>query len=86
MNQFLLSAPKLNYVMSQKGKVQLERKGFVYVQEKTRNRRIYWRCVNYTTKMCCRGRIHTNLDGHIYKETPHRHKPFDIDRISKARK
>lgn len=63
--------------MSQKGKAQLEHNGFVFVREKTRDKKIYWRCIHYTTKHKCRGRVHTDLDEQIIKETPHTHKPFD---------
>ncbi|XP_070506021.1 modifier of mdg4-like isoform X35 [Chironomus tepperi] len=73
-----LSTSKVNYVLSQKGKAQLEHNGYVFVREKTRDQKIYWRCINYTTKYKCKGRIHTYLDERIIKETPHCHKPFEI--------
>lgn len=60
--------------MSQKGKPQLEHKGNVYVREKVREKKIYWRCIRYTTKCKCRGRIHTDLNERIIKETMHCHK------------
>lgn len=67
--------------MSQKGKAQLEHNGFVFVREKTRDKKIYWRCVYYTTKYKCRGRIHTDLNETIIKETSHCHKPFESKRV-----
>lgn len=69
--------------MSQKGKYQLEHNGNVFVREKTRDKKIYWRCINYTTKLKCRGRIHTDLNEKIIKETEHSHKPFDSKRTNK---
>lgn len=76
---------KINYVMSQKGKEQLEHKGNVYVQEKIREKKIYWRCIRYTTKSKCRGRIHTDLNEQIIKETPHCHKPFESKKNDKLK-
>lgn len=67
----------MKYVLSQKGKAQLEHNGNVFVQEKTREKKIYWRCIHYTTKHKCRGRVHTDLEERIIKETAHSHKPYE---------
>lgn len=71
--------------MSQKGKLQLEHNGNLYVKEKTRDMKIYWRCIQYTTKCKCRGRIHTDLNDRIIKETPHSHKPFETKKLEKLK-
>ncbi|KAG5672371.1 hypothetical protein PVAND_002503 [Polypedilum vanderplanki] len=70
---------KFSYVISQKGKPQLEHNGYVFVKEKEREKKVYWRCIYYTTKYKCRGRIHTEaIDNKIIKETPHCHKPLEV--------
>lgn len=71
--------------MSQKGKVQLEHNGNVFVKEKNRNKKIYWRCIQYTTKHKCKGRVHTDLNEQIIKETEHSHKPFETKKHNKEK-
>lgn len=71
--------------MSQKGKIQLEHNGNVFVREKTRNKKIYWRCIQYTTKHKCKGRVHTDLNEQIIKETEHSHKPLETKKLRKEK-
>lgn len=67
----------LNYVPSQKGKFQLSHEGFYYVREKVVNSKVYWRCVEYTSKLQpkCHARIHT-VGNSIVRSTPHCHEPI----------
>lgn len=62
-----------NFVRSQKGKMQLSCGGYVYVQEKTLKGKVYWRCIEYTTKHKCKGRLHS-INNEIVKRVPHNHK------------
>ncbi|XP_055616858.1 modifier of mdg4-like isoform X25 [Toxorhynchites rutilus septentrionalis] len=76
----------LNYRSSQKGRLQLSCDGFFYVKEKTVKMKEYWRCIYYTTKIKCHGRLHT-LKGEIQHTTPHNHhagvfKRADYSRLS----
>lgn len=64
----------LNYIYSQKGKLQLFDNGYTYVQEKVLNDRTYWRCSKYTTKLKCYGRVHT-ADNYVVQKTGHSHGP-----------
>ena len=41
------------------------------------------RCIHYTTKYKCRGRVHTDLNEKIIKETSHTHKPFEAKKLAK---
>lgn len=67
---------QLNYVSSQKGKYQLAYGGFYYVREKVvKNNKIYWRCIEYTSKLKCHARIHT-IGENIVRNTPHSHDPI----------
>lgn len=66
---------QLNYVSSQKGKYQLAYRGFYYVREKVVNNKVYWRCIEYTSKLRCHARIHTVGDN-IVRDTPHCHDPI----------
>lgn len=65
---------QLNYVSSQKGKFQLAHGGFYYVREKVVNNKVYWRCIEYTSKLRCHARIHT-VGESIVRSTPHSHEP-----------
>lgn len=65
----------LHFVTSQKGNSQLASEGFFYVREKTVRNKIYWRCVEYTSKVKCHSRIHT-MDGRIVRFTQHNHEPI----------
>ncbi|XP_021693986.1 modifier of mdg4 isoform X24 [Aedes aegypti] len=76
----------LTYRSSQKGRLQLSCDGFYYVKEKTVKQKEYWRCIYYTTKIKCHGRLHT-LNGEIHHSTPHNHfaglfKRSDYSRLS----
>lgn len=76
----------LNYRSSQKGRLQLSCDGFFYVKEKTVKQKEYWRCIYYTTKIKCHGRLHT-ISGEIQHATPHNHhagvfKRADYSRLS----
>lgn len=76
----------LNFRSSQKGRLQLSCDGFYYVKEKTVKQKEYWRCIYYTTKIKCHGRLHT-LNGDIHHTTPHNHlagvfKRSDYSRLS----
>nr|XP_029723775.1 uncharacterized protein LOC109413361 [Aedes albopictus] len=76
----------LTYRSSQKGRLQLSCDGFYYVKEKTVKQKEYWRCIYYTTKIKCHGRLHT-LNGEIHHSTPHNHvagvfKRSDYNRLS----
>ncbi|XP_055594758.1 modifier of mdg4-like isoform X17 [Uranotaenia lowii] len=80
------SGKVLTYRSSQKGRLQLSCDGFFYVKEKTVKQKEYWRCVYYTTKIRCHGRLHT-LNGEINHSTPHNHRPgvfkrADYNRLS----
>lgn len=66
---------QLNFVSSQKGKYQLCYEGFYYVREKVVNNKVYWRCIEYTSKLRCHARIHT-VGNSIVRNTPHSHKPI----------
>lgn len=66
---------QLNYVSSQKGKYQLAHGGFYYVREKVVNNKVYWRCIEYTSKLRCHARIHT-IGENIVRNTPHSHEPM----------
>uniref|UniRef100_A0A182JNK5 FLYWCH-type domain-containing protein n=1 Tax=Anopheles christyi TaxID=43041 RepID=A0A182JNK5_9DIPT len=48
----------LRFRTSQKGKLQLSYGGFYYCMEKKINQKEYWRCIYYTTKIKCHGRLH----------------------------
>lgn len=65
---------QLNYVSSQKGKFQLAHAGFYYVREKLVNNKVYWRCIEYTSRLRCHARIHT-VGERIVRSTPHSHEP-----------
>ncbi|XP_062556619.1 uncharacterized protein LOC134221443 [Armigeres subalbatus] len=76
----------LTYRSSQKGRLQLACDGFYYVKEKTVKQKEYWRCIYYTTKIKCHGRLHT-LNGEVDHSTPHNHaakvfKRSDYGRLS----
>lgn len=65
----------LNFVPSQKGKFQLTHEGYYYVREKIVNNKVYWRCIEYTSKIRCHARIHT-IGNSIVRNTPHCHPPI----------
>lgn len=69
------SNKKLHFVTSQKGNSQLACDGYFYVREKTVRNKIYWRCVEYTSKVKCHSRIHT-MDSRIVRLTQHNHDPM----------
>uniref|UniRef100_A0A1I8PGR4 BTB domain-containing protein n=1 Tax=Stomoxys calcitrans TaxID=35570 RepID=A0A1I8PGR4_STOCA len=62
----------IQYVTSQKGRVQLLWKGFYYVREKKIRDKVYWRCTQYTTWLHCSGRLHTE-NGRIVHKSIHNH-------------
>lgn len=70
----------LKFVWSQKGKCQLAHDGYFYVREKRVHDKIYWRCVDYTSKKRCHARIHT-LGDQIVRNTPHCHDPDQTKNI-----
>ena len=49
----------IKYVLSQKGRTILLFDNYYYVHEKTVKEKTYWRCVKYTTRIRCHGRVHT---------------------------
>lgn len=70
----------LKFVWSQKGKCQLAQDGYFYVREKLVHDKVYWRCVDYTSKKRCHARIHTVAD-QIVRNTPHSHAPCQTKNI-----
>lgn len=62
----------IQYVTSQKGRIQLLSKGFYYVREKKIRNKVYWRCTQYTTWFRCHGRLHTE-NGQIVHGSTHNH-------------
>lgn len=70
----------LKFVWSQKGKCQLAQDGYFYVREKVVHDKVYWRCVDYTSKKRCHARIHTSGD-QIVRNTPHCHDPCQTKNI-----
>ncbi|XP_062556406.1 modifier of mdg4-like isoform X13 [Armigeres subalbatus] len=74
----------LTYRSSQKGRLQLAYGGFYYVKEKTVKQKEYWRCIYYTTKIKCHGRLHT-LNGEIDHSTPHNHVAKEFKRSDYGR-
>ncbi|XP_049532480.1 modifier of mdg4-like isoform X17 [Anopheles darlingi] len=77
---------KLVYRRSQKGKMQLSYNGFYYCKEKTIHEKEYWRCIYYTTKIKCHGRLHV-IGNQVFRGTSHNHvarrfKRADYKRLS----
>ncbi|XP_035777041.1 modifier of mdg4-like isoform X23 [Anopheles albimanus] len=77
---------KLVYRRSQKGKLQLSYNGFYYCKEKTIHEKEYWRCIYYTTKIKCHGRLHV-VGNQVFRGTSHNHvarrfKRADYKRLS----
>ncbi|XP_050084772.1 modifier of mdg4-like isoform X11 [Anopheles aquasalis] len=77
---------KLVYRRSQKGKLQLSYNGFYYCKEKTIHEKEYWRCIYYTTKIKCHGRLHV-VGNEVFRGTSHNHvarrfKRADYKRLS----
>uniref|UniRef100_A0A182F8L4 FLYWCH-type domain-containing protein n=1 Tax=Anopheles albimanus TaxID=7167 RepID=A0A182F8L4_ANOAL len=73
---------------SQKGKLQLSYNGFYYCKEKTIHEKEYWRCIYYTTKIKCHGRLHV-VGNQVFRGTSHNHvarrfKRADYKRLSNA--
>ncbi|XP_073819438.1 modifier of mdg4-like isoform X5 [Musca autumnalis] len=66
------SSDEIQYVTSQKGRVQLLCQGFYYVREKKIRNKVYWRCTQYTTWFRCHGRLHTE-NGRIVHKSLHNH-------------
>lgn len=66
---------QLSFVSSQKGKYQLSHEDYYYVREKVVNNKIYWRCIEYTSKMRCHARVHT-IGNNIVRSTSHCHEPL----------
>ncbi|XP_011291263.1 modifier of mdg4 isoform X10 [Musca domestica] len=63
---------EIQYVTSQKGRIQLLCRGFYYVREKKIRNKVYWRCTQYTTWFRCHGRLHTE-NGRIVHKSLHNH-------------
>ncbi|XP_052864885.1 modifier of mdg4-like isoform X19 [Anopheles cruzii] len=63
---------KISYTKSQKGKMQLAYEGFYYVKEKKIHNKEYWRCIYYTTKIKCHGRLHM-VGSQVFQGTAHNH-------------
>uniref|UniRef100_A0A4Y0APV2 BTB domain-containing protein n=1 Tax=Anopheles funestus TaxID=62324 RepID=A0A4Y0APV2_ANOFN len=59
---------------SQKGKLQLSHEGFYYCMEKKIQHKEYWRCIYYTTKIKCHGRLHL-YDNKVHQMGAHNHAP-----------
>ncbi|XP_049276925.1 modifier of mdg4-like isoform X22 [Anopheles funestus] len=59
---------------SQKGKLQLSHEGFYYCMEKKILHKEYWRCIYYTTKIKCHGRLHL-YDNKVHQMGAHNHAP-----------
>uniref|UniRef100_A0A182Y4F4 FLYWCH-type domain-containing protein n=1 Tax=Anopheles stephensi TaxID=30069 RepID=A0A182Y4F4_ANOST len=59
---------------SQKGKLQLSHDGYYYCMEKRIQRKEYWRCIYYTTKIKCHGRLHRD-DSKVRYMGAHNHAP-----------
>lgn len=68
----LHSLDDIQYVTSQKGRIQLLYRGFYYVKEKKIRNKVYWRCTQYTTSFRCHGRLHTEM-GRIVHKSLHNH-------------
>lgn len=73
--KYVKKEDRLNFIHSQKGKLQLCDSGYVYVREKIINNRTYWRCAKYTTKDKCYGRVHTTANSIVTKSN-HNHEPL----------
>uniref|UniRef100_A0A182MBE5 FLYWCH-type domain-containing protein n=1 Tax=Anopheles culicifacies TaxID=139723 RepID=A0A182MBE5_9DIPT len=59
---------------SQKGKLQLSHQGYYYCMEKKIQHKEYWRCIYYTTKIKCHGRLH-RYDDNVHQMGAHNHAP-----------
>uniref|UniRef100_A0A182HJU4 BEN domain-containing protein n=1 Tax=Anopheles arabiensis TaxID=7173 RepID=A0A182HJU4_ANOAR len=64
----------LRFRTSQKGKLQLSYGGFYYCMEKKIHHKEYWRCIYYTTKIKCHGRLH-RFDNKVHHMGAHNHAP-----------
>lgn len=54
--------------------MQLSLDGFYYCMEKRLQNKEYWRCIYYTTKIKCHGRLH-RWDNKLHKMRAHNHPP-----------
>lgn len=69
---------ELRMIASQKGKPLLSYLGYVYVEEKQTNNKIYWRCKLYTApRFRCPGRVHTLKETKsVIQKHNHNHNPY----------
>ncbi|XP_052890326.1 modifier of mdg4-like isoform X33 [Anopheles moucheti] len=72
--QAINSDSPLCFRTSQKGKLQLSHGGFYYCMEKKIQHKEYWRCIYYTTKIKCHGRLH-RYDDKVHQMGAHNHAP-----------
>src|SRR5882724_6890319 len=72
----------LEFVKSQKGKDQLEFKGYLYTRDRIHGEKTYWKCTEFNTHKCL-GRIHT-IEEEVVKEVgKHNHEKRNAEIATK---